>query len=131
MDFRSYPEQAPRWSDALIDPLSDFDSLLEIPSDLLLTATEGSPALAAATQTQDHRGGADSAVTGFAAERDLKQHHRSSGRDDRKLAMSREVQRRFRNRQKVRLLHCERCSRVSTGVSVAMGKPYCRSEKLL
>ncbi len=106
MQLAGYLEQVPSWNEmaTAADPLEDLDTLLASPS----MWEFGSMLQEQVENASDHPSvppaltSSESAAPTASSDKPLtRQQQRGDAREDRKLAMSREVQKRFRQRQKV------------------------------
>ncbi len=113
MQLAAYLEQAPSLIKSVSEPLDDLDSLLASPSmwdmDAILPDQVENSLDGSGTRAQTALASGESNAPAVPNENQLeRRQHRVGAGEDRKLAMSREVQKRFRQRQKVSKLSQKR-----------------------
>ena len=110
MQLAAYLEQAPSFIENVPEPLDDLDSLLASPGmwdmdailpDQVEKSSDGSEIRAQINLQTALASGESNAPAAPNKKQLARRQHRVSAEEDRKLAMSREVQKRFRHRQKV------------------------------
>ncbi len=126
MQFAQHIEPLPSWNITSVEPVDDLSSLWDTPSELWNLAANTN--LPAADQTADPLviplGSVGSGTANFLDDLpDAAQPKRANSKEDRKLAVSREAQKRFRARQKVGSVHTVKpCLLPVSTVSVGTGQ---------